>query len=346
MSSGGGLLSDEYVIGVGLDTRGWYGQVVASFDRAAAAGAPVRTELIDLLGHDWVSNARGFDAIIWNPQFMGPVSASFFKEKIYFLENVVGVRVIPNYASVWHFESKVAQSYILDKLGVPRPRTIVSFERGDAAAAAAELGLPVVAKKSFGAASENVVLLRTQAELDQYLDREFAQELWDERKLKTGSARSAAVSDPLSPWFREKVRRSLLGGERHGYVYLQEFIGGNDSDVRISVIGRRATGCRRMNRDNDFRASGSGRIIRGHHLPLDALALCMDTRERMGADGLAFDLLYRDGRPLIVETSYTQSLSCSAAQWVKECDGSLSRVEGEVWDQELWAKHALDELGL
>lgn len=339
-------MSDDVLMRIGTDYVGWYQEVVRAFERARSEGVRVRTALIDLHAHDWVRNARGADAIIWNPYFMGPVSASFFKEKVYFLQNVAGVRVMPNYESVWHFESKVAQSYLLDALDVPRPRTVVSFEHADAIASAKELGLPLVAKKAFGASSQNVKLLRTQAELDRYLEREFAQQIWDERKGKSGSALKAVASDPLSLWVREKARRRILGKERHGYVYLQEYIEGNDSDVRISVVGRRATGCRRMNRAGDFRASGSGQIIRGHDLPRDTIELCMKTRERIGADSLAFDVLYRDGAPLVIEMSYIQALSSSPAHWVKEPDGSLTRVEGEVWDQELWAKHMLDEFGL
>jgi glutathione synthase/RimK-type ligase-like ATP-grasp enzyme len=253
---------------------------------------------------------------------------------------------MPNYASAWSFESKVAQSYLLDALDVPRPRTVVSFEYEDAREAAKGLGLPIVAKKSFGASSVNVVLLRTQAELDRYLQRAFAQQLWETRKTEVGSPGRAAASSPLSPWFREKLQRRMFGGERHDYVYLQEFIPGNDSDLRINVIGRRVDGCRRRNRVNDFRASGSGHIIRAYDLPDDAVALCMDTRERLGADCLAMDVLYRDGAPVIVEMSYAESESSHPVHWVKETDGTYTRVEGEVMDQELWVKHILDEFGL
>jgi len=332
------------VVGIGTDLAGWYKPLAAALERARDEGALVRIVLIDLYAHDWLHNAQGVDALIWNPQFMGPVSASFFKEKIYFLETIAGVRVMPNYASCWHFESKVAQSYVLEALDVPRPRTVVSFEYGDARRAAKDLGLPVVAKRSYGASSKNVELLRTQAELDRYLERAFAQQVWDARKSATASPWRAAASGAFEPWFLEKVRRTALDGERHDYVYLQEFIAGNDSDLRINVIGRRVDGCRRMNRANDFRASGSGQIVRGYDLPDDVVALCMTTRERMGADCLAMDVLRRDGEPVIVEMSYTESESSHPVHWVKGANGDYSRVEGEVSDQELWARHILDEL--
>jgi glutathione synthase/RimK-type ligase-like ATP-grasp enzyme len=339
-------MAEALIIGVGTDSDGWYKDVLAALDRAREQGVPVRAVTVDLFSHDWVRNAGSVDALIWNPWFMGPVSASFFKEKIYFLQNVAGLRIMPNWESVWHFESKVAQSYLLDSLDVPRPRTIVSFEREDAAAAVQELGLPVVAKKSFGSSGENVLLLRTQRQVDRYLQTEFAQQIWDERKAGSRSAVGAALSGLLSPWLHEKMRRKAVGAERHGYAYFQEFIDGNDSDVRIAVMGRRMAGCVRMNRKNDFRASGSGNFIRGDDLPLDAMRLCADTCSRIGADTLAFDVLYRDGEPLIVEMCYVEDISTSPAHWVEEPDGTLTRIMGEIWDQELWVKHMLDSLGL
>jgi glutathione synthase/RimK-type ligase-like ATP-grasp enzyme len=339
-------MSGDVRIGVGRDRAGWYGEIVNALERARLEGVRVQFELVDLEGHRWASNARGYDAIIWNPGYMGPVSASFVKEKIHFLQNILGIRVMPNFESVWHFESKVAQSYLLEALEVPRPRTVVSFEHRDAREAARELGLPLVAKKAHGAASSNVVLLKTEAEVDRYLEREFAQELWHERKLERGSAVAAALSSPFSPFFREKVRRRMVGAERHGYVYLQEFVPGNDSDLRLNAIGRRVAGCRRLNRAGDFRASGSHLETYPDDLPRDAVDLCMHVRERMGADCLAMDVLYRDGQPLIVEMCYVEALTHYLVHLVKQADGSYTLVKGEAWERELWVKHMLDVLGL
>ena len=58
------------------------------------------------------------------------------------------------------------------------------------------------------------------------------------------------------------VKTSLektLGFDR-GYAYFQDFIPDNDSDIRVIIIGDKAFGIKRMTRNNDFRASGSGLI--------------------------------------------------------------------------------------
>src|SRR5690606_3879754 len=58
------------------------------------------------------------------------------------------------------------------------------------------------------------------------------------------------------------TRFSKMYGKEKGYVYFQDFISGNDSDFRIIVIRSQfAYGMRRMNRKNDFRASGSSDFV-------------------------------------------------------------------------------------
>src|SRR5690606_9843799 len=71
-------------------------------------------------------------------------------------------------------------------------------------------------------------------------------------------------------------------GKERGYVYFQEFVGGNDSDIRVVVIGGRAFAIRRMVRKNDFRASGSGRILYDPAIiPLSAVAMAFELAGRM-----------------------------------------------------------------
>ena len=50
-------------------------------------------------------------------------------------------------------------------------------------------------------------------------------------------------------------------GNEKGYIYFQEFIPDNDFDIRVIVIGDKAFAIKRMVRENDFRASGSGSIL-------------------------------------------------------------------------------------
>ena len=88
-------------------------------------------------------------------------------------------------------------------------------------------------------------------------------------------------------------------------MLFQEFLPGNDFDIRITIIGNRAFAFRRHNRPNDFRASGSGRIDWDPtQIPLDALMLAFKTAKTLKTQSLAVDILRRNGEPVIVEISY------------------------------------------
>ena len=88
-----------------------------------------------------------------------------------------------------------------------------------------------------------------------------------------------------------------------GYEYFQDFITNNDSDLRVVVIGDKAIGEKRFVRKNDFRASGSGKF---EYVALreDVLQIAFTTAERLHLQSVAFDFIFRDNEPLIVEMSY------------------------------------------
>lgn len=232
-------MSGEFLkVAIGRDSSGWDERFAEALQARADEGVRLQYAIVDLGVHDWIERVSPYDVVLWNPQYMGPFAASQFKEKVYFLEQFLGKRVCPNYRSVWHFESKVAQSYILEAEGVPTPATVVSFEHEDARRLLADATYPVVVKKSFGASSENVRLLRSPSEARRFLDDTFFQERWDRAKASRGMA-GAILGGITRRWFWRKVGRRLLGRERVGSAYWQEFVPGNEGDLRVTVkIGR------------------------------------------------------------------------------------------------------------
>jgi glutathione synthase/RimK-type ligase-like ATP-grasp enzyme len=71
-------------------------------------------------------------------------------------------------------------------------------------------------------------------------------------------------------------QRFFLGNNLQA-VYLQKFIKNNDGDYRVTVIGGKfAYSFKRLNRPNDFRASGSGRIDYSSTPNEEIIAYCIN----------------------------------------------------------------------
>jgi hypothetical protein len=131
--------------------------------------------------------------------------------------------------------------------------------------------------------------------------------------------------------------RPLPRGLQHGYVYLQEFLPGNDYDTRVTVIGHRGFAFRRLNREGDFRASGSGRIIwTPAEIDPRMVRLGFRVARQLGTQSVAIDGLLKHGEPVVGEISYTYAswaIRDCPGHWVLDGDpmtGELGWVEGST----------------
>ena len=110
---------------------------------------------------------------------------------------------------------------------------------------------------------------------------------------------------------------------------------GNRCDTRIIVIGRRALGFVRLNRPNDFRASGSGRVVYDpNRIDCRCVEIAFHLAERLGSQSLGFDfILDHDQQPRICEMSYAYPplmVHACPGYW----DRKLGWHEGQVWPQD------------
>ena len=336
-------------VAVGRDGD-WDARFLAGLEHFARAGAPVEYALVDMLAADWLDQVAPFDIVIWNPLWMTAASTSFMKEKVHFLETYLGKTVVPNFATAWHYESKVGQSYLLEHLDVPRPHTVASFSADDAEERLDVETYPLVFKESSGAGSQGVSLARDRREAERKVQDVLAQSYWDRfRAAAPGSPWRRAWSVAGTRWFRSKVRDTLMGRPRVHPVYWQEFVPGNEGDLRIVATGDRfVQWFWRRNRPGDFRASGSG-LIHYDPPPEDVVRYCLDLNRRCGFDSIGYDILRRpDGRFVVSELTYTyppQYCHAAPGHYRLERDGELRLVEGHVWPQELWVEWALERAG-
>ena len=101
------------------------------------------------------------------------------------------------------------------------------------------------------------------------------------------------------------------------------------------IIGNKAFAIKRMVRENDFRASGSGNIS---YDPVQIrkifIELAFKVNSKIGSSSIAFDFIVdEDGNPLIVEISYgyaTKAYDRCPGYW----DSDLKWHEGKFNPQE------------
>jgi glutathione synthase/RimK-type ligase-like ATP-grasp enzyme len=292
-----------------------------------------------------LEKVRSYDVVLWKPDQMGALAASHLKERIYVLEKHMGKLVVPNYNTIWHFESKIAQSYLFALEQVPTPATIASSDPEDAAEQLQESRMPLVFKRSEGAASKHVRLVRSVRGGMRLWQKAFCGRKYHECRARGGPRWKTILGIGLQRWFWEFLAHYWRDREPAGYLYWQEYVPGNDADLRITVIGDRyAYGFWRRNRPGDFRASGSGRIDLERPVPEEPLRYCLELNRRLGFDSMAYDILFREGRFLITEMShgYLDSVPHkSAGHYELRGDGTLDFSRGHVWPQALWVAWTL-----
>jgi glutathione synthase/RimK-type ligase-like ATP-grasp enzyme len=260
------------------------------------------------------------------------------------LENQLGLCVYPDQNTCWHYEDKIAQSYLLESLSVPIPKTWVFYERQLALDWSEHATFPLVIKLSTGAGSSNVQLVANAGEARRWIETLFGQ--WNtsldpnQGKLSVGQ-RFAAAARLLTSGQAPSSLRADHAPQR-GYVLFQEFLSGNAFDTRVTVIGDRAFGFRRLNREGDFRASGSGRLdYEREGVDLDAVRLAFATATALGAQSVAIDGLKRGDEWVVGEVSYTYMSDA-----IHDCPGHWelrgSPATGElVWrDGSMWPEQA------
>jgi glutathione synthase/RimK-type ligase-like ATP-grasp enzyme len=284
--------------------------------RAVETGVAVRT--VNVYAADFFERLAGCDGFMWRFGY-SPSPRLYAKRLLPAIEQGMGIAVFPSFETVWHFEDKIAQSYLLRAAGFPTPATWAFWDRATALDFCRSATYPLVLKLSLGYQSANVCLLNRFDDASYWIAQLFGPGVTGLR--------------PRAPGWREALRRArgalrhvrgrsavedLEYSElQHGYFYVQEFVPGNENDIRVTVIGNRAFAFRRFNRPGDFRASGSGRIDWDpHQIDEDGVRLAFRVARALRTQSLAVDLLPQGGRKLLTEISYTY------ASWaVRDCPG-------------------------
>ncbi len=277
-----------------------------------AQGIPFRQ--VDCYGDDLIRDLEGCRALMWHHSQGNPKDKLVAKPILFALEQA-GIQVFPNFYTHWHFDDKVGQKYLLEALGAPLVPTHVFLEKNRALAWLEQAEFPLVWKLRGGAGSQHVKLIRSKAEAKRKIDQAFGwgflnydaranlNERW--RKYRLGKISFNELLKGIAR-FGYPPEYARIGGRERGYVYFQDFVPGNDSDIRVIVIDGKAFAMKRLVRSGDFRASGSGAFqLEREVFDERCIRIAFEISRQLRAQCVAFDFVFsRENEPLILEISY------------------------------------------
>lgn len=271
-------------------------------------------KIIDGFSNVIIREVEDCDIILWHHHHT-IVKDKLIAQKILFSLEQAGKIVFPDWKTGWHFDDKLGQKYLLEAVGAPVPESNAFYHKKDALEWAETAEYPRVFKLRGGAGSLNVKLVKNKMDADALIHQAFGRGFPQYNKIED-------IKENLRRWRMSKgsftdvlksLRRSFVGTEfssvfpaEKGYIYFQEFMPGNEFDIRIITVGNKAIGIKRMVRKNDFRASGSGNILYdSKEIDTDCIRIAFEVSKKLGAMVVAYDFVYnKEHRPVIVEINY------------------------------------------
>jgi glutathione synthase/RimK-type ligase-like ATP-grasp enzyme len=270
-------------------------------------------KIVDCYSSRIIDDLKDCDVLMWQTHQNNPKDILMSKQLLYALGNCV-IRTFPDFNSVWHFDDKVGQKYLLEAIGAPLINSHVFYDQAAALAWVNKTDFPKVYKLRGGAGSQNVRLVNSAREARALINKAFGRgvsaynsfgslkERW--RKYRMGKSNFGEILSGLVRLVRPPAYACVNGREK-GYVYFQDFIPDNLFDIRITYVFNRCFATRRKVRPGDFRASGSGVTDYDQsQIPKQALRIAFDVAQRLKLQTAAFDFVLNKGVPEIVELSY------------------------------------------
>ena len=299
-------------------------------------------KVVNCYDNDIIQQLEECDALMWHFNQSNPKDILFAKQLIFALESA-GKKVFPDFYTAWHFDDKVGQKYLLEAIKAPLVPSYVFYDEQEAIRWIQEASFPKIFKLRRGAGSAHVKLAENSSVAKQLVKKAFSRGFSQYDKIQNLKDRWYQYRNGKTGFwnvtkgvlrFAKTTEFARVAGPERGYIYFQDYIPENDFDIRVIVIDGKAFAIKRLVRDGDFRASGSGHVrFEKHHFDEETIRLSFQIAEKVNSQCLAIDYVFQDGEPLVVELSYG---------FIKEVYYSCTGY----WDRELnWHEGAFDAQG-
>lgn len=304
-------------------------------------------ELVDENKQNLIESLLGFDLVLWHFSGFNYAHMMFSRSILYSLQSS-GVLVFPGYNEAWHFDDKVAESFLLQSIGASIPDYFFFIDEQQALSWAETFSsYPIVAKLKNGSGSHNVKILNNKKDSKNYIKKMFSTGFESNPSIIFKGSSNLKSAKSLSVLFKRIKRipeflriynKSKLFPNEKNYVYLQEFIENEGFDLKVVVIGDKLSFIARNVRKGDFRASGGGDLFYDKSLITQqiidsAFGIC----DKLKIKCMGFDYVIdrTNGIGKIVEMSYGFS-----NQALLESRGYFDR-QGNWFDKELNVPHEI-----
>jgi len=277
----------------------------------------IKYQLIDCYDNNIIEIMRRFDILLWSWN-LNDFSSSIIAKDIIFALEKMGKIVFPNFKTSYLYDNKMGQKYLLESIGnnISIP-SYIFYTKNSAKKWINQTEFPKVFKLSSGAGALNVELCYNKHQANKLLNIAFGKGFskinrtsWFKDKLKKFQEQPSKYNfkiliKSIGRLFIPTEHEKYMNNEK-GYIYFQDFIPKNTFDLRIIIINNKAIGIKRLCRKDDFRASGSEKIIYDkNQIDIKSIKIAFNVSKKLNFQCMAYDFVYGvDNQPLIVEMSY------------------------------------------
>jgi glutathione synthase/RimK-type ligase-like ATP-grasp enzyme len=272
--------------------------------------------VVDCYQPNTIAELKKYDCLVWH--FSNYVFQDMlFARSILNVAKNMGLKVFPDFYSSWHFDDKIAETYLLKSINAPVPNAWIFYLENECINwLQTEADYPLITKLRCGSGANNVHLISNYSQAKRYVKQMFRRGYKPNPSVffKTKSnIKSAGNWNTMKnrmkriPDFLQTLSRAKMFPREHGYVYFQEYIPNNGFDLKIVVIGDKLSFIARNVRKGDFRASGGGDLFFDKSLvSRDILESAFETSDKLGFQCMGYDYVVdkRTGIGKIVEISY------------------------------------------
>lgn len=224
-------------------------------------------EVLNYSDFDFKKDYKNYFVLYQSAEDIGVVYKSYIEDIAYYLE-MSGAKLLPCFTYFLAHHNKNFMEVLRSKFADKKLQTIQSQLFGTAEEAIKVIDqFPVVIKAAEGSGSSNVLLARNKKEFEKSVKKLsgvfFVHDL---ETLKDYVVDRLAQN--LIHKAQSKYRRYTFF--RHKFI-VQNFIGGLQGDYKVLYFGGKFYALYRKNRENDFRASGGGRLFEPEEANLPGL---------------------------------------------------------------------------